>query len=32
MKKWKNLIQIAITILTALLTAFGGSAMAQAIL
>ena len=32
MKKWKTIIQIIITVLTALLTAFGGSAMAMAIL
>jgi hypothetical protein len=31
MKKWKTIIQIVITILTALLTAVGGSAMAKAI-
>ena len=32
MNKWKTIIQLVITILTALLTAFGGVAMAHTIL
>jgi hypothetical protein len=32
MNKWKTIIQLVITILTALLTAFGGVTMAHTIL